>query len=101
VRRDKPADETDTLQRAEDIYNEQVHVRKTAWRRLVKPHFRGWADGVRRVCGELRRVICITDLTMPKVLICIQLKKAHVVAILTPHIRRAPFFSSSTTVKCA
>ena len=30
LRSDKPAEEVDTLQRVEDIYNEQIHVRKTA-----------------------------------------------------------------------
>jgi DNA ligase 1 len=30
LRSDKPVDDIDTLQRAEDIYNEQIHVQKTA-----------------------------------------------------------------------
>ena len=40
----------------------------------------------RRVLDELRRVMAITDPAMLNVLFCIQLKKAHAVAILTPHI---------------
>ncbi len=30
LRSDKPVEDIDTLQRVEDIYNEQIHVRKTA-----------------------------------------------------------------------
>jgi hypothetical protein len=36
------------------------------------------------VCCELRHVIGITDSAMCEVLLCIQLNKAHVEAILTP-----------------